>query len=72
MIYPGPRTVMVRGLFIHELLEIMNESTELINEILQSGTRQEIYKKIRPFAEKYRNMQIAEDVYSTIYAASAV
>ena len=27
---------MVRGLFIHELLEIMNESTELINEILQS------------------------------------
>jgi len=45
---------------------------EQINEILQSGTRQEIYKKIRPFAVKYRNMQIAEDVYSTIYAASVV
>lgn len=38
-----------------------------IDYILKSKNRVEIYSKIRPLAEKYRNYKISENVYKNIY-----
>lgn len=38
-----------------------------IDYLIKNNTREEIYKKIRPIAEKYRNFEIAEKIYSEIY-----
>jgi len=37
------------------------------NRLLKSNTRAELYAKIRPVAERYRNFSIAEKVYQQIY-----
>ena len=41
---------------------------EQINAIIKGKTRAEIYSQIRPLAEKYRNFNIAENVYRKIYS----
>lgn len=38
-----------------------------IDELLKKFTKEELYNKIRPIAEKYRNFSIAEQVYKEIY-----
>lgn len=38
-----------------------------IDVLLKNNTRMELYNKIRPIAEKYRNFDIAEKVYAAIY-----
>lgn len=40
---------------------------EQINDIIKGKTRTEIYRQIRPLAEKYRNFSIAENVYRKLY-----
>lgn len=40
-----------------------------IDAIIAGKDRQEIYKSIRPLAEKYRNFSIAEKIYSSIYSS---
>jgi glycosyltransferase involved in cell wall biosynthesis len=57
---------------IGSVLNGLNHSAYLksiteIDQLLKNHTRQELYKKIRPIAEKYRNFEIAEKVYSEIY-----
>jgi hypothetical protein len=39
-----------------------------IDSIIANKSRAEVYKQIRPLAEKYRNYSIAEKVYAAIYA----
>lgn len=43
------------------------ESIKEIDGLLKKHSREELYNKIRPFAEKYRNFDIAEKVYTQIY-----
>lgn len=43
------------------------KSIKEIDELLKNNTRMELYDKIRPIAEKYRNFEIAEKIYSEIY-----
>jgi len=38
-----------------------------IDSIISARSRSEVYKMIRPIAEKYRNFSIAEKVYSEVY-----
>jgi len=38
-----------------------------IESILLNNNRQEIYKRIRPLAEEYRNFSIAEKAYRSVY-----
>jgi len=50
----------------------LNEASYLkaikdIDELLSNNSREELYLKIRPVAEKYRNFEIAEKIYATIY-----
>ena len=40
-----------------------------IDSIIATKSRAEVYKQIRPLAEKYRNYSIAEKVYKAIYAS---
>ncbi len=40
-----------------------------IDKIINGKGRLEVYKKIRPLAEKYRNFSIAEDIYQKIYGS---
>ena len=40
---------------------------EQMNELLRKQTRLELYNKVRPIAEKYRNFQIAENIYTKVY-----
>lgn len=47
--------------------EEFKKSLIWIDQYLKSHTRQEIYQKIRPIAEKYRNFSIAKAVYQNIY-----
>lgn len=42
-------------------------SIKEIDELLKNNTRIELYNKIRPIAEKYRNFEIANNIYSKIY-----
>jgi glycosyltransferase involved in cell wall biosynthesis len=41
-----------------------------IDSIIRNRSKDEVYKMIRPVAEKYRNFSIAEKAYSTIYTSS--
>lgn len=43
------------------------KAIKTIDALLKNNTRAELYDKIRPIAEKYRNFEIAEKVYSEIY-----
>jgi hypothetical protein len=57
---------------IGSVLEELNSAAYLssileIEKLLKTNTRDELYSKIRPFAEKYRNYSIAENVYRIIY-----
>lgn len=57
---------------IGSVLEELNEVSYLkaikeIDEILSNNSREEIYQKIRPIAEKYRNFEIAKKIYKEIY-----
>lgn len=57
---------------IGSVLEELNDDAYLkaikeIDELLKNNTRMELYNKIRPIAEKYRNFSIAEKVYKEIY-----
>ncbi|MBW6482146.1 MAG: glycosyltransferase [Vicingaceae bacterium] len=57
---------------IGSVLEELNEDNYLkavkeIDELLSNNSREEIYQKIRPIAEKYRNFEIAEKIYAAIY-----
>ncbi|MGP8217711.1 MAG: hypothetical protein ACLQQ4_19230 [Bacteroidia bacterium] len=45
------------------------EAIKQIDSILSKQSREEIYARIRPLAEKYRNFSIAEKVYENIYAS---
>jgi glycosyltransferase involved in cell wall biosynthesis len=38
-----------------------------IDSIIKGNSRIEVYNKIRPIAEKYRNFKISESIYSEIY-----
>ena len=38
-----------------------------IDALLAQNTRQALYERIRPVAEKYRHFRIAETAYSSIY-----
>lgn len=57
---------------IGSVLEELNEAAYLkaikeIDDLLSKNSREEIYQKIRPIAEKYRNFEIAEKIYKQIY-----
>ncbi len=57
---------------IGSVLENLNtegylKSIKEIDNLLKNNTRIELYNKIRPIAEKYRNFEIAENIYSKIY-----
>lgn len=59
---------------IGSVLEELDEDNYLraikeIDVLLKNNTRMELYNKIRPIAEKYRNFDIAEKVYAAIYEA---
>lgn len=43
------------------------KAIQQIDNLLKNNTRMQLYNKIRPFAEKYRNFEIAENIYSKIY-----
>jgi glycosyltransferase involved in cell wall biosynthesis len=47
--------------------EDYQNSIKEIDNLLKNSTRMELYNKIRPIAEKYRNFEIAEHIYSEIY-----
>jgi glycosyltransferase involved in cell wall biosynthesis len=60
---------------IGSVLEELNEAAYLkaikdIDELLNNHSREELYQKIRPIAEKYRNFEIAEKIYAAIYKDS--
>jgi len=44
-----------------------SRAVKQIDTIINGKSRAEVYEKIRPLAEKYRNFSIAEKVYSQIY-----
>lgn len=48
------------------------KSIEKINKIIEGKEKIDIYNKIRPFAEKYRNYKIAERVYQQIYGENKI
>lgn len=57
---------------IGSVLNELNDAAYLkaikeIDELLSNNSREEIYQKIRPIAEKYRNFEIAEKIYAAIY-----
>ncbi len=57
---------------IGSVLEELNEKAYLkavteIDELLHKYSAQELYKKIRAIAEKYRNFSIAQEIYNKIY-----
>ena len=43
------------------------QSVKEIDQLLRSHSRSELYEKIRPVAERYRNFKIAERIYEEIY-----
>ncbi len=54
------------------VIENMNEESYLksiqeIDMLLQNNSREQLYNKIRPLSEKYRNFEIANKIYRSIY-----
>lgn len=47
--------------------EHYSKSLDEVDALLQGHTREDLYARIRPIAEKYRNFGIAENVYRSIY-----
>lgn len=43
------------------------KAIENIDYLLKTYSKDELYQKIRPIAEKYRNFEIAEEIYKNIY-----
>ncbi|MEO6883796.1 MAG: glycosyltransferase [Bacteroidia bacterium] len=63
---------IIRENKIGSVLEELNpeaylKSIKEIDALLKNNSRNELYNKIRPIAEKYRNFEIAEKVYKQIY-----
>lgn len=59
---------------IGSVLEELNDAAYLkaikdIDELLSNNSREELYQKIRPIAEKYRNFKVADEIYSKIYVS---
>jgi len=50
--------------------EEYNRALQTIAAMLSNNTWQDLYKHIRPLAEKYRNFSIAENIYQKIYRGS--
>jgi len=48
--------------------EEIDSSIKEIDKLLLSNSRSDLYQKIRPIAEKYRNFDIAREIYSSIYS----
>ncbi|MBI2258850.1 MAG: hypothetical protein HYU67_08130 [Flavobacteriia bacterium] len=63
--------IIERNAIGYVLKELTNQeyfnAVQKIDTFLKGKSRMEIYNKIRPFAEKYRNLQIADGVYQEIY-----
>ena len=47
--------------------EAYKKAISQIDSLISNSSRNEVYKMIRPLAEKYRNFSIAEKVYAEIY-----
>lgn len=63
---------IIKNNVIGSVLEELNEeaymkSIKEIDELLKKNSTQELYNKIRPIAEKYRNFSIAQNIYRQIY-----
>jgi hypothetical protein len=43
------------------------QAVKQMDLLLRSGDRDQLYARIRPVAERYRNFQIAERVYRDLY-----
>lgn len=58
---------------IGSVLEELNATAYLkaikeIDDLLSNNSREDIYQKTRPIAEKYRNFEIADKIYAAIYS----
>ncbi len=67
-------TDIIMGNKIGSVLKDLNaqsylKSVKEIDELLKSFSSEELFEKIRPIAEKYRNFEIAKSVYKTIYGS---
>lgn len=65
-------SAIIKNNKIGSVLEELNNKAYLkaikeIDELLSNNSREELYQKIRPIAEKYRNFEIAEKIYAAIY-----
>lgn len=65
-------SAIIKKYKIGAVLEELNDNAYLkaikkIDELLKNNTRIELFNKIRPIAEKFRNFSIAEKVYKEIY-----
>lgn len=63
---------IIKKYAIGSVLDELNEAAYLkaikdIDNLLSNNSSEEIYQKIRPIAEKYRNFDIAEKIYAAIY-----
>ena len=65
-----------RALFLeqHQIKSVADEPAKhsamrAIQALLASGTRREIYDRIRPVAERYRSFGIARSIYQRIYGS---
>lgn len=45
----------------------LERAIPLIGELLENGDKEELYRKIRPLAERYRTFELARIAYSTVY-----
>jgi len=48
------------------------KAVEKIDSMLKNYSMSELYKKIRPLAEKHRNYEIARKIYKTIYGVTGI
>jgi glycosyltransferase involved in cell wall biosynthesis len=46
------------------------EAVQIIDKLLKGNTTRQLYDRIRPFAEKYKNFSIADKIYDEIYGDS--
>lgn len=67
-------SAIIKNNKIGSVLEELNNKAYLkaikeIDELLSNNSREELYQKIRPIAEKYRNYSLADEIYSKIYVS---
>ena len=65
-------STIIKANNIGSVLEELNDTSYLksikeIDTLIKNHTRMELYNKVRPIAEKYRNFEIAEKIYKEIY-----